>query len=106
VSVIDRNEIPLRFIVSGLTSIDRETYGFQSFAASVDDGLRVRIRLGIRDPGLDLGKTPPPVGTPPRLSAGGIDVRHTFVKATYLFAIGVATCGWLWFIGWLAMHAI
>jgi hypothetical protein len=27
-------------------------------------------------------------------------------KATYLIAIGVATLGWLWFIGWIAMHAI
>jgi hypothetical protein len=28
------------------------------------------------------------------------------MKATYLIAIGVATFGWLWFIGWIAMHAI
>jgi hypothetical protein len=27
-------------------------------------------------------------------------------KATYIIAIGVATAGWLWFIGWIAMHAI
>jgi hypothetical protein len=28
------------------------------------------------------------------------------VKVTYLIAISVATFGWLWFIGWIAMHAI
>jgi hypothetical protein len=28
------------------------------------------------------------------------------VKMTYLLVIGVATFGWLWFIGWIAMQAI
>jgi hypothetical protein len=27
-------------------------------------------------------------------------------KTTYLIAIGIATFGWLCFIGWIAMHAI
>jgi hypothetical protein len=33
-------------------------------------------------------------------------VKHVLMKATYLVAIGVATFGWLWFIGWIAMHVI
>ena len=33
-------------------------------------------------------------------------MRHTWMKANYLAAIIVATIGWLWFIGWLAMHLI
>jgi hypothetical protein len=33
-------------------------------------------------------------------------VKPVLMKATYLVAIGVAMFGWLWFIGWITMHAI
>jgi hypothetical protein len=33
-------------------------------------------------------------------------MKYLLVKTGFLTAIGVAMVGWLWFIGWIAMHAI
>jgi hypothetical protein len=33
-------------------------------------------------------------------------VKHFFVKATDLIAIGIAMLGWLWLFAWIAIQAI
>ncbi len=101
-----RNENPLEFIVSGQASPNRWNNGFSNLPGPFNGSLFARICLRIRDPYMDLGKPSSPIPTPPRLPVGVTDPCNMLAKTTYLIAIGVATCGWLYFIGWIAMHAI
>jgi hypothetical protein len=84
----------------------RQDDEFRNLVGLVDDGFCARDCRRLLDPPVDLGEAPPQFRAQSRLSAGGLAVKYLLVKATYLIAIGVAMFGWLWFIGWIAMHAI